>query len=86
MKRFLKAVLIAFALVLLLAAVAVSSFPRYVETFFTIRSVMRRKKDPHYRHKDAAHRAEGYVRVNGSLHGFEIFCPEIAADDDARAQ
>ncbi|MCL1596833.1 FtsQ-type POTRA domain-containing protein [Parasutterella secunda] len=39
MKRFFKAVLIAFALVLLLAAVAVSSFPRYVETFFTIRSV-----------------------------------------------
>ena len=47
---------------------------------------LRCKKYPHYRHKDAAHRTEGYVRVNGSLHGFEIFCPEIAADDDARAQ
>ena len=39
MKRFLKAVLILLALALLLAAVAVSSFPRYVETFFKIRSV-----------------------------------------------
>ena len=39
MKSVLKAVLIVFSVMLLLAAVAVSSFPRYVESFFTIRSV-----------------------------------------------
>lgn len=39
MKRFLKTALIFLALVLLLAAVAVSSFPRYAESFFTIRAV-----------------------------------------------
>ena len=39
MKRFFKAVLIVLAMFLLLAAVAVSSFPRYAESFFTIRAV-----------------------------------------------
>ena len=39
MKRFFKAVLIILAMLLLLAAVAVSSFPRYAESFFTIRAV-----------------------------------------------
>ena len=39
MKRILKAVLVAFAVLMLLAAVAVSSFPRYAESFFTIRAV-----------------------------------------------
>lgn len=39
MKRFFKAVLIVSAMLLLLAAVAMSSFPRYAESFFTIRAV-----------------------------------------------